>query len=176
MLEDTNSMIYLEAIKIIEILAKMKVKEIAGKIAKSYTNSLFNKFKEIKTSIVNSAKNCIFTLVETEAISSEKLFKLALNYDSSWDSKKTMITNSKYKICNPKVKHVWLQLFVNQLSDINKSIYNWADLELSQLKFLNGVINSQFEEPLLNIIITESSNIVREEAIKLLKELKNSWL
>lgn len=53
MLEDTNALVCHEAIKIVELLAKLKDNGIKGKNAKQYTEILFERFKETKVSDLN---------------------------------------------------------------------------------------------------------------------------
>lgn len=119
MLEDTNTLVFVEAIRIVELLAKMKDKGIVGKYAKKYTHVLFDKFKETKTAVLVSIKNCIDAFIENDIIPVDTLIDIALNADGSSGikNKKVIVSSSKSKTQNPRVKQICLELFKNRLSD-----------------------------------------------------------
>ena len=177
MLEDTNTLVFVEAIRIVELLAKMRDKGIIGKYAKKYTQVLFDKFKETKTAVLVSIKNWIDAFIENDIIPVDSLIDIALNADGSSGikNKKVIVSSSKSKTQNPRVKQICLELFKNRLSDWNNTIASGVELEVCQIKFLNGMFNWKFEKPIQDILKMETSNAVREEAFSLLKELKKSW-
>ena len=106
MLEDSNVLVFLEAIKIVELLAKLKDKGIVGKYAKKFVSVLFDKFKETKTAVVSSIKNSLNALINNQIISIEGIVDILINIDTSnaVKSKKVIVSSSTNKAKNPKVK------------------------------------------------------------------------
>ena len=83
MLEDTNTLVFVEAIRIIELLAKMRDRGIIGKYAKKFTHILIDKFKETKTAVLVSIKNWIDAFIENDIIPVDTLIDIALNTDGN---------------------------------------------------------------------------------------------
>ena len=106
MLEDSNVLVFLEAIKIVELLAKLKDKGIIGKYTKKFVSVLFDKFKETKTAVVSSIKSSLNALINNQIISIEGIVDILINIDTSnaVKSKKVIVSSSTNKAKNPKVK------------------------------------------------------------------------
>lgn len=81
LLEDTNALILLESLKIIELLAKMKDEGLKGKYATNYTKILFDRFKESKTAVLTTIKNSLDALIQNEIIPVDTMIDIALNLD-----------------------------------------------------------------------------------------------
>lgn len=105
MLEDSNVLVYLEAIKIIELLSKLQDKNIIGKYSKKFVNVLFDKFKEPKTAVISSIRSSLNALLNNQIITIDTIVDILINIDSGTSVKtKKVIVSSSNKPNNPKIK------------------------------------------------------------------------
>lgn len=63
MLEDSNALVFLEAIKTVELLTLTIGKTIKAKKMKQFVNLLADKFKESKTQVINAVNKALETCV-----------------------------------------------------------------------------------------------------------------
>jgi hypothetical protein len=124
MLEDTNALIFLEATKIIEMLATLNDKGIVGKYGKKYTEVLFERFKETKTSILGAIRKTLDVFITNQIIGIDQLIEIALTLDSSKNTKnkKVIVSSSKAKSSNPRAKQNALEYIKDHLGSCNMAM------------------------------------------------------
>jgi hypothetical protein len=105
LIEDTNALVLLESLKIIELLAKLKDNGLKGKYAMTYTKILFDRFKETKTAVLTTIKNALDALIQNEIIPVNTMIDIALTLDPN-KTKSVIVSNSKSKGVNPRSKQV----------------------------------------------------------------------
>lgn len=174
MLEDTNALVCMEAIRIVEMLAKLRDTGLKGKYARKYTEILFERFKETKTQVLAAIRKTLDAFIENDIIGVNLIIEIALSIDSNAGikNKKVIVSNSKAKVKNPKAMQNALEYLCDYLSSCNEAIASRTDLEDTQTFFIVGVLTSHFEKPLLKLLTKESSNSVREVAYTMLKLIK----
>lgn len=175
MLEDTNALVQLEAINIIKLLAMLKDSGLKGKYAKIYVEILFERFKETKSAVLKAIRETLDAFMENEIIGADALIHTALNLDNNKSVKtKKIIVSSTSKSNNPRSKQNAIEFVKKHLSECNEAMESGEGMDDSQLSFIQGMFNWQFERPILNLIAKETSNAVKETALALLIEIKKA--
>ena len=117
MLEDSNTLVLIESLKILELLAKLHDFNLKGKYARKYTRILFDKFKETKKAVYETIKNALDALIENEIISIENMVEIALTLDphKSIKTKKVIVSTSSVNGGNPRTKKVRICFIIFRL-------------------------------------------------------------
>ena len=78
MLEDSNVLVYMEAIKSVEYLATIMNKQIKAKKVKHFVQLLVDKYKETKTAVISSINKALVHLADKGCISYLSLLEMMI--------------------------------------------------------------------------------------------------
>lgn len=150
MLEDSNALVFMEAIKTTEYLSILMAKSIKQQKLKQFVGLLTDKYKETKTAPIAAVNKALHTIIKSKAIPIQGLFDHMLN---------TLAMNSK----NARVK----QLIIEKC---DYTIQEEALLRTDEAA-LAGIFK-QSKDKLISLIQKDTNANVRDAAVALLATFK----
>ena len=103
MLEDSNVLVYIEAIKTIELLVQLRDRNLPSKKIKQITLLLIDKFKETKSAVPIAVRHCLNVIVASGIVALEATTESILQH--------------VFQHKNPRVKQMALEYACELLRD-----------------------------------------------------------